>query len=54
MSWATIVLLLTCNIGLVVLHAKMAAPGLTNLSIAADISAWVFCILVQAGAGSKK
>jgi hypothetical protein len=54
MSWATIVLLLTCNISMVVLHAKMAAPGLTNLSIAADISAWVFCVLMQVSSGSKK
>lgn len=46
-SWALILMLLTLNFGGMFVHYKMAAPGLGRLSLAFDVSVWIFCLLVQ-------
>lgn len=54
MSGATAFLVLALCIAQIVAHAEMAQTGMGSLSVAMDIAAWLFCMLVQAvGAKGK-
>lgn len=53
MSGATALLILVLCVGQIVAHAEMAQTGMGRLSVAMDIAAWLFCLIVQS-VGAKK